>query len=201
VPHASVPASLRLDPTSGGALVRLAIGALGAHLIGRPPVVRPPGSVTIGRPGASFVTLELDGALRGCVGSVRAYRPLWRDVVRNAVQAAADPRLPAVTAAEWPKLELTVAVLGRPEPIPATDRATLAAALRPGVDGLLLAEGARRATFLPAVWAKVADPEKFVAALLAKGGWPARGWPAGLIAYRYGTAQFTDRPPRSPLPA
>src|SRR4051812_42613629 len=201
VPHASVPASLRLDPTSGGQLVRLAVRAIGAHLVGRPPRIRPPGSVLLGRPGASFVTLELNGALRGCVGTVQAHRPLWRDVVRNAVGAAVDPRLPAVTAAEWPGLEITVAVLGRPGPIMAIDPTTLAAPLPPGVDGVLLAQGARRATFLPAVWAKLADPDKFVTALLAKGGWPVKGWPAGLTAYRYGTTQFTDRPPRSPLPA
>jgi AmmeMemoRadiSam system protein A len=201
VPHASVPASGRFDPESGGRLVRLAVGSLGAHLRGRPYRIEPPGSVTLGRPGACFVTLEVREQLRGCVGTVRPHRPLWRDAIRNAVGAAADPRLPRVTRDEWPTLDVTVAVLSRPERIGAADRAALTALLRPGIDGLILADHGRRSTFLPVVWAKLADPDRFVAALLAKGGWVPDGWPPGMAAYRYTTTQFTDRAPRSPLPA
>jgi len=73
----------------------------------------------------------------------------------------------------------------------------LVAALRPGVDGLLLTDGARRSTFLPAVWAKLPDPRRFVDALLAKGGWP--GWSDSITAYRYASIDFADRSARSPL--
>jgi AmmeMemoRadiSam system protein A len=177
----------------------MAVGSLAAHLVGRTYRIRPPGSVVLGRPGASFVTLESGGALRGCVGTVEPVRPLWRDVVHNAVRAAADPRLPAVIGSEWPTLDITVSILSRPERIPADDGAGLAAALRPGVDGLLLSDGARRAIFLPAVWDKLADPERFVAALLAKGGWPTGAWPSALTAHRYTATHFSDRPPRPTL--
>lgn len=196
---AGVATPLRVDPASGCSLLRLAVGSLAAHLSGRPYRVRPPGSVVLGRPGASFVTLESGGALRGCVGTVEATRPLWRDVVRNAVRAATDPRLPAVTGAEWPALDVTVSVLSRPERLPVGDAGALAAGLRPGVDGLLLSDGPRRAIFLPAVWAKLPEPDLFVAALLAKGGWPAGTWPPGLTAHRYAATHFTDRAPRPTL--
>jgi AMMECR1 domain-containing protein len=110
-----------------------------------------------------------------------------------------DPRLPAVVAAEWPELDVSVSVLSRPEPLPFTGGG-LAAALRPGVDGLIITDGTRRATFLPAVWHKVTDPGRFVAALLAKGGWSA-GDLGELAALRYTATEFTSAAPRPPLAA
>jgi AmmeMemoRadiSam system protein A len=189
------------DAGTGANLLRLATGALVSHLTRRPFVVRPPGLVELGRPGAAFVTLEAGGALRGCVGTIEATRPLWRDVVRNAVCAADDPRLPPVTATEWTHLDLKVSVLSRLAPLPAPDPAVLMAQLRPGLDGLLLTDGMRRATFLPAVWLKIVEPERFVAALLAKGGWAAGRWPERMVAHRYTTVEFTDPAPRRALPA
>ena len=184
-------------PDEGAALVRLAVAAVGARLSGVDPTPPVPDSAYLRAPGASFVTLERGGQLRGCIGTVEARRPLYLDVARNAVGAMNDPRLPPVTLADWPELDVKVAVLTPPTPLPAPDRAALVAALRPGVDGLVLSEGPRRATFLPAVWAKLPDPERFVAALLAKGGW-AR-WSDGIEAFRYASVDFTDRSPREPL--
>jgi AmmeMemoRadiSam system protein A len=190
-----------LNPTDGVELARLAVGALAAHLSKRSFTPPEPASPVLGRPGASFVTLERAGALRGCVGTIEVTRPLWHDVVRNAVRAAADPRLPAVTIDEWPGLDIKLSVLSLPEPVPAPAAGALAALLRPGIDGLLLTDGARRATFLPAVWRKLAEPDRFVAALLVKGGWPAGSWPAGLVAHRYTAVEFHDRAPRQALTA
>jgi AmmeMemoRadiSam system protein A len=190
-----------LDPSDGAELARLAVAALAAHLSDQRFTPRPPTSVVLCRPGASFVTLECGGVLRGCIGTIEVTRPLWRDVVQNAVRAAADPRLPAVTVEEWPGLDVKLSVLGSPEPVPAPAAVELAARLRPGVDGLLLTDGVRRATFLPAVWAKLAEPERFVAALLVKGGWPTGYWPTGLVAHRYTAAEFHDRAPRAALTA
>ncbi len=184
-------------PEDGVVLLGLAIAAVGARLRGADQTPPAPGSAYLIEPGASFVTLERQGQLRGCIGSVEARRPLYLDVARNAVGAMTDPRLPPVTSADWPRLEVKVAVLTRPVPVPVTDRAALAAALRPGVDGLLLTEGQRRATFLPAVWAKLPDPDVFLDALLAKGGW--RGWSAGIQACRYASVDFADRSAREPL--
>src|SRR5439155_2929388 len=112
-------------------------------------------------------------------------RPLWRDAMRNAVRAMTDPRLPPLTGADWPDLDVKVTVLGVLEPVPVADAAALVAALRPGTDGLFLTDGPRRATFLPTVWRKLPSPDTFLAALLAKGGWPAGYWSASLRASRY----------------
>jgi uncharacterized protein len=155
----------------------------------------------LGARGATFVTLERDGALRGCMGTLTALRPLGVDVARNARSAARDPRMPAVRPEEVADLRITVAVLSPPRPMAVRDFAALLEALRPGVDGLTLKDRERRrATFLPSVWRGLPEPERFVAALLRKGGWPralwegalrAAAWPEGLTAERYEATAFT----------
>jgi AmmeMemoRadiSam system protein A len=190
-------ASGRLTSADGAVLVWFAVTAVEARLAIRPLDGRPPASVTLRALGASFVTLECQGALRGCIGTLEPVRPLYRDVVRNAVRASRDPRLPPVTAAEWPGLDVKVSVLSHAEPLLVTGPAELLATLRPGVDGLILADGRRRATFLPTVWRKLPDPRRFVAALLDKGGWPPGAWPTGLTAQRY-TAQEYHAPALRP---
>jgi AmmeMemoRadiSam system protein B/AmmeMemoRadiSam system protein A len=142
--------------------------------------------------GASFVTLRRNGSLLGCVGSLAAGRPLWRDVAFNALAAGfEDPRFPPIVADDLGELAVSVSVLAPPAPLPA-DQVALAAMLRPGVDGLLLEVGDRRGTFLPSVWRTLPDVDEFLAALLAKAGLPADPWPADLRAWRYTTDEFGD---------
>jgi AmmeMemoRadiSam system protein A len=137
---------------------------------------------------ASFVTLEKRQTLRGCIGSIEAYRPLLEDVAHNAFAAAfEDPRFAPVTADEWPELTLSLSLLTQPRPFPVKDRQDLLNQLRPGVDGLILREGRRSATFLPSVWESLATPELFVSHLLVKGGWPADYWSDRLEVSRYET--------------
>jgi AmmeMemoRadiSam system protein A len=184
-------------PVEGAALVALAVEAVAARLSGRHPRPGVPEFPRLLATGASFVTLERAGRLRGCIGTVAARRPLYLDVLRNARQAMTDPRLPPVTEADWPQLDVKVSVLSPPAPLPVQTRAELVRLLRPGLDGLLLADGQRRATFLPSVWVKLPDPVEFLDALLAKGGW-AR-WPDELSVARYTSIEFVDPAPRPPL--
>jgi AmmeMemoRadiSam system protein A len=191
---------MALDPAEGDTLARLAVDAVAAQLSGRALTVAPPGSEALAAAGACFVTLEVQGLLRGCIGTMQAARPLYLDVVRNAKRATRDPRLPPVTAEEWAELDIKVSVLSALEPIPAGTLAELIAVLRPGVDGLLVTDTDRRATFLPAVWERLPRPATFVGALLSKGGWPPRGWPAGLRASRYTSAEYHAVGPHAALP-
>jgi AmmeMemoRadiSam system protein A len=189
----------RLTAAEGATLAALAVAAVGARLAGAAPVERPPISAALRARGAAFVTLETGGTLRGCIGTIEPVRPLYLDVTRNAVRAMKDPRLPPVVDRDWPALDVKVSVLTTPEPMIVSDLDGLVGALRPGVDGLLISDGSHRATFLPAVWAKVPEPEQFVAALLRKGGWPAGSWPSRLSVSRYQATEFRDAAPREPL--
>ncbi|KAA8825014.1 AmmeMemoRadiSam system protein A [Bifidobacterium reuteri] len=154
-------------------------------------------------PGASFVTLTENGRLRGCIGTLEAYRPLGRDVADHAVDAASrDPRFNPLTAAEYPLIDIEVSVLGKPEPIigsggiPVRSRDELESALRPGEDGLILTDRrGRRATFLPQVWEQLPDPHDFVSHLLAKAGIrPSYDWGNGAIeCERYEVTAYAER--------
>jgi uncharacterized protein len=192
-------AGMSLGSAEGAELAVLAAAAVAARLSGQPVDRRPPVAAALHACAASFVTLEAAGVLRGCIGTLEPARPLYLDVARNAVRAMTDPRLPPVTPTDWPKLDVTVSVLSPPQALPAPDLGALLAQLRPGIDGLLLTDGVRRATFLPAVWEKVPEPDDFVAALLRKGGWSPDQWPTQLSVRRYTAAEFHDRAPREPL--
>lgn len=141
---------------------------------------------------ASFVTLQIDGELRGCIGTLEAYRPLVADVAANAWAAAfRDSRFPPLAPAEEKLLTLHISVLTTPEPLSVRNEADLLGRLRPGVDGLVLADGMRRATFLPSVWEQLPDPRDFVAHLKRKAGLPARHWSATMRVERYEVEEFS----------
>lgn len=149
--------------------------------------------------GSCFVTLTRQSQLRGCIGSLLPVRRLYEDIVFNTRKAAEDPRLEAVTAADWPELEVSVSVVGPASAVEVDSLEDLHATLRPGVDGLTIKKGPRRATFLPSVWKSMPSPEAFTAALLRKGGWDTEVWPTGATAERYGTDNYTSTPPRPAL--
>lgn len=137
-------------------------------------------------PGACFITLRIDGRLRGCTGSLEATRPLVIDVVKNAYRTAFDdPRFAPVTRDELPLLEVKVSVLSAPEPFPVESEADLLSRLRPGVDGLILLEDDQRATFLPSVWESLRNPSDFLDALREKAGLPPGYWSPTLRFERY----------------
>ena len=140
---------------------------------------------------AAFVTLESNRRLRGCIGSLRATRPLAADVAHNAHDAAFDdPRFPALGEDELAALHVRISVLSPHESIRADSEADLASRLRPGIDGLVIEAGERRATFLPSVWESIPEPARFVRELTAKAGWPAGRWPDAARAWRYTTEEF-----------
>lgn len=140
------------------------------------------------QPGASFVTLERGGVLRGCMGSIEPRASLFEDLWENARAAAfRDPRFLPLARRELDGLELAVSVLGPREKLRPACLEELCAILRPGRDGLLVAEGGRRATFLPAVWKQLPDPEQFVQGLWRKAGLAPGHWSEALALERYGT--------------
>jgi AmmeMemoRadiSam system protein B/AmmeMemoRadiSam system protein A len=137
-------------------------------------------------PGASFVTLKKRGQLRGCIGSPQAHRPLVEDVAVNAFSAAfKDPRFPALTAAETDGLDLSISVLSPASAMAIADEADLLAQLRPGVDGLIIHDGGRRALFLPSVWEQLPDPKTFLAHLKRKARMAPDHWSATFAAERF----------------
>jgi AmmeMemoRadiSam system protein A len=184
------PEAVRPEPRVS--LRALARASIECGLRGEEPAEPDPADfpLELRRPGASFVTLRRWGELRGCTGSLEATRPLVSDVAYNARRAAfADPRFPPLATHELGELAISVSVLSPLEALPAASAAALLAALRPGVDGLVLREGARCATFLPAVWESLPEPADFLDALRQKAGLAPGHWSALLRFERYTTRE------------
>ncbi len=141
--------------------------------------------------GASFVTLRLEGELRGCIGSVQAHRPLGDDVAHSARAAAyRDPRFPPVTREEIPRLAVEVSVLSAREPLDACSEDEAIARMRPGIDGIYFEFHDLSATFLPQVWEGLPDPLAFLGELRRKAGLPPRFWHPDVRVSRYTVEKY-----------
>ena len=142
-------------------------------------------------PGASFVTLQRSGQLRGCIGSLEAFRPLVCDVAENALAAAfRDPRFAPLTPVELANLTLDISVLSPPQALTFVSEQDLLDQLRPNTDGLILEENGKRGTFLPSVWDSLPERERFLQHLKLKAGLPARHWSDAIRVWRYTTECF-----------
>jgi len=129
------------------------------------------------QPGATFITLTKNQDLRGCIGSLEATRPLAEDVRVHAVAAALeDFRFPPVQEDEIPQISIEISRLTTPAKIAFEDTDELFSQIRPGIDGVVIKKGVRRATFLPQVWEKVPDVEIFLEMLCRKMGASAECW-------------------------
>jgi uncharacterized protein len=162
-----------LSDSSRRILLALARASIAESVAGRP--VKKPDldalPAELREEGACFVTLTKAGALRGCIGSLEARQPLALDVCEHARDAAIDDyRFSRVTEAEADTLHIEISVLTKPEPLRYDTAETLLRALRPGVDGVILASGRRRATFLPQVWDQLPQPPMFLSQLCEKMG-------------------------------
>ncbi len=144
--------------------------------------------------GASFVTLTIDGELRGCIGALEAYQPLAEDVREHAVAAALeDPRFRPVDQTELSRIKLEVSRLSKPQPLEYSSSEDLPAKLHPHVDGVILKSDFRRATFLPQVWEKIPDPDDFLDHLCAKMGAKPNLWRnTKLQVYVYQVEEFHE---------
>ena len=171
-------------------LLQLAREALEYGVRGKPLPALPEASLSthLREDGATFVTLTIRGELRGCIGTLEAHQPLAEDVRQHTLAAAfEDPRFPPVGEAELSRIQLEVSRLTRPIPLAYTDGPDLLAKLRPHVDGVILRDGFRRATFLPQVWEKIPNPADFLNNLCLKMGVSANAWrikPMEVLTYQ-----------------
>lgn len=126
-------------------------------------------------PKATFVTLTLDGQLRGCIGSLIAHRPFLYDLIHNAKAAALDdPRFYPLSSEEFLHVNIEVSLLSAPESVEYSDTTDLKSKITVGVDGIILQKEARKATFLPQVWEQLPTFELFFSHLCQKAGLDAQ---------------------------
>jgi len=127
--------------------------------------------------GAAFVTLTVKGKLRGCIGALQPYQPLYEDVREHAIAAALDDhRFPPVRPGELSQIHIDISRLTMPQTLIYRDADDLLAKLHPGIDGVILRDAQRRATFLPQVWDQIPDKREFLGHLCAKMGAAPNLW-------------------------
>ena len=137
---------------------------------------------------ATFVTLEKNKQLRGCIGMLEAVLPLAEDISENAFSAAfKDPRFPPLSESELKDLEIHLSILSPSVEINFTSEEDLIAQLRPNIDGLILENDSRRGTFLPSVWHSIPESEQFLRHLKQKAGLAKNYWSDQIKVYRYTT--------------
>jgi AmmeMemoRadiSam system protein A len=120
---------------------------------------------------ATFVTLNIGEALRGCIGSLEPRLALIDDLVSNARGAAfRDPRFMPLTKEEYLRCSVEISLLTPPQPLAYSDSEDLKSKIRTGVDGVVLQKGDNKATFLPQVWEQLPTFELFFSHLGLKAG-------------------------------
>ncbi len=175
----------------GPALLIRARNAIGAEF-GQPSAPEPD-DATLNGPGAVFVTLTQQGRLRGCIGSLEAWRPLDADVRGNARAAAfRDPRFAPLTADEFARTRVEVSLLTPPSPMRFSDQEDAIRQLRPGIDGVIFEHRGQRGTFLPQVWENLPDRREFFTHLKQKAGLPADFWAPDVKLFRYEVRKWKE---------
>ena len=125
----------------------------------------------------TFVTLKINGRLRGCIGSLTSNESIRTGITHNALNAAfRDPRFPPLTADEFEHVDIEISILTKPQPLVYTNYSDLIAKLRVNIDGVIIRKGHTGSTFLPQVWKQLPEPDIFLSHLCAKAGLSADSW-------------------------
>jgi len=168
-----------LNDDARRALLSIARASIRAAAEGADPDIAVPGIPELQGPGAAFVTLRADGALRGCIGHLAAEQPLWISVREMAVAAATrDDRFSPIAPDELPGLEVEISVLSPRKRVGGPAHVVI------GRDGLYVRRGPNSGLLLPQVATEHAwSGEEFLAQACKKAGLPIDAWrdPATVI--------------------
>ncbi len=162
-------------------LLGLARDTIEAHIEHKDPTTPDPAELPdrLKEECATFVTLRQNNQLRGCIGSLEATEPLYRNVISNAVNSAFhDPRFPPLTRSDLAHLQIEISVLTPSRAISGPEK------FHPGRHGIILKKNGHRAVFLPQVASEQGwDRETTLNHLALKAGLPQDAW-------RHGNAEF-----------
>ena len=128
-------------------------------------------------PSGVFVTLTQQGRLRGCMGTLEAFGPLYKEVVENALRAAfGDPRFEPLNKDECMYTNIEISVLSPLTMFTYDSAQSLISKLELEKPGVVLTKGVNRATYLPSVWAEFCDAKEFLSSLCVKAGLSPDSW-------------------------
>lgn len=138
--------------------------------------------------GATFVTLEKNNRLRGCIGSIIPRQSIIEDIISNSRSAAyKDPRFNPIEQSEIKDLTVAVSLLSIPTAMSFKDEEDLLHQIRQNIDGLIIKDGNYQAVYLPSVWEQITDKREFLNSLKVKAGLAPTHFSKNFEAYRFET--------------
>jgi AmmeMemoRadiSam system protein A len=175
------------SPEERALLLRLVHQTIAAELRGERVTAGPAPLPHLNQPRGAFVTLHLEGQLRGCVGFIQPTRGLYLTIVEAALNAAFhDPRFLPVSEEEAPELEVEISVLSPPRPI-------LPEEIVVGRHGLVVARGLCRGLLLPQVAVEQEwDAPTFLEQTCLKAGLPTDAWKRGATLQAFTAEVFAE---------
>jgi AmmeMemoRadiSam system protein A len=137
-------------------------------------------------PKATFITLKINGNLRGCIGSLVAHQELYNDLVINAQKAAfKDPRFKPLSLEEFTHTTIEISLLSDPILQKYHNTEDLKSQIKVGIDGVILKYKDKQSTYLPQVWDDIHTFEEFFSSLAIKGGFDISCLNNGALVYKY----------------
>jgi AmmeMemoRadiSam system protein A len=136
--------------------------------------------------GASFVTLEKNNKLRGCIGSIFPTTSIAEDLAKNTYLAALhDSRFNPVVKEELKDITFKVSLLTGLEKFEFSSYDDLLKQIKPKTDGILIKDGKRQGVFLPAVWDDIPNKKDFLTELKIKAGLSPTYWSDDIEVFRF----------------
>lgn len=129
-------------------LLEIARNAISSRIYNTPQKKVDPSKLTprLKEPLGAFVTITIDGNLRGCIGRFTSPDPLYEVVASMAQESAfGDPRFPDLSASEYPGIHIEISVLGPMRKINDISEIKL------GKHGIYIKKGMAAGTLLPQV--------------------------------------------------
>lgn len=176
-----------LTPEEERTCLKLARQALENYFASGERLRSPVRSGTLKEKRGAFVTLTVDGDLRGCIGYPLPVKPLDETIIEMAIAAATqDTRFEPLSPGELPRLKIEISVLGLPEP-------AQAGRVEVGRHGIIVSKGYQRGLLLPQVpvehgW----DRETYLRHGCLKAGLPPEEWKRGAEIETFTAQVFSE---------
>ena len=143
----------------------------------------------------TFVTLTIEGVLRGCVGQITPTQALSITIRDNAISAAVhDPRFTMLSAEEFYRTQVEISILSKPAQVKYTGHKDLFSKIEEGKHGVIIRLDGHSATFLPQVWDDIKTKEEFFTQLCLKARIFPDEWRSGkLEVHTYTVEHFSEK--------
>ncbi|MCT4592391.1 MAG: AmmeMemoRadiSam system protein A [Candidatus Gracilibacteria bacterium] len=133
---------------------------------------------------ATFVSISKNQQLRGCIGRIHPLKPLYVDIIENAINAGfKDPRFKPLSKRELNDIKISISILSNTIPIAYAHAKDLIEQLSPGY-GFTVSKNGYRAVYLPEVWGNFNSKEEFISSLCSKAGLERGIWRFGELEVR-----------------